>query len=59
MMNLIKSLIPELVYCTAAVIVFITMWNIMSFVYAMFFLGALLFIVAGYLDSVMRSEKKA
>lgn len=58
-MNLIKSLIPELVYCTAAVIVFITMWNIMSFVYAMFFLGALLFIVAGYLDSVMRSEKKA
>lgn len=59
MMNLIKSLIPELVYCTAAVIVFITMWNIMSFVFAMFFLGALLFIVAGYLDSVMRSEKKA
>ncbi|WP_213810772.1 hypothetical protein [Jeotgalicoccus sp. WY2] len=58
-MNLIKSLIPELVYCTGAVIVFITMWNIMSFVYAMFFLGALLFIVAGYLDSVMRSEKRA
>ena len=58
-MKLIKSLIPELVYCTAAVIVFITMWNIMSFVYAMFFLGALLFIVAGYLDSVMRSEKRA
>ena len=59
MMNLIKSLIPELTYLTGAVIVFITMWNIMSFVYAMFFLGALLFIVAGYLDSVMRSEKKA
>lgn len=58
-MNLIKSVIPEIVYCTAAVIVFITMWNIMSFVYAMFFLGALLFIVAGYLDSVMRSEKRA
>lgn len=58
-MNLIKSLIPEFVYLTGAAIVFITMWNIMSFVYAMFFLGALLFIVAGYLDGVMRSEKKA
>ena len=58
-MKLIKSLIPELVYCTAAVIVFITMWNIMSFLYAMLFLGGLLFIVAGYLDSVMRSEKRA
>ena len=55
-MNLIKSLIPELMYLTGAVIVFITMWNIMSFTYAMFFLGAMLFIVAGYLDSVMRAE---
>ena len=56
MMNLIKSLIPEITYCIAAAIVFITMWNIMSFVYAMLFLGALLFIVAGYLDSVMRAK---
>lgn len=55
-MNLIKSLIPEIIYCVGAVIVFITMWNIMSFTYAMFFLGAMLFIVAGYLDSVMRAE---
>lgn len=55
-MKLLKSLIPEIIYCVGAVIVFITMWNIMSFVYAMFFLGAMLFIVAGYLDSVMRAE---
>ena len=55
-MNLIKSLLPELTYLTGAVIVFITMWNIMSFVYAMFFLGAMLFIVAGYLNSVMNIE---
>lgn len=55
-MKLLKSLIPELMYLTGAVIVFITMWNIMSFTYAMFFLGAMLFIVAGYLDSVMRAE---
>ncbi|HBV22834.1 MAG TPA: hypothetical protein DEB42_03470 [Jeotgalicoccus sp.] len=53
-MKLLKSLIPELTYLTGAVIVFITMWNIMNFTYAMFFLGAMLFIVAGYLDSVMR-----
>lgn len=55
-MKLLKSLIPEIIYCVGAVIVFITMWNIMSFTYAMFFLGAMLFIVAGYLDSVMRAE---
>lgn len=53
-MKLLKSLIPELVYCSAAVIVFITLWSIAGFPFAMFFLGALLFIVAGYLDSVMR-----
>lgn len=55
-MKLVKSLLPEIIYCTGGLIVFITMWNIMSFVYAMFFLGAMLFIVAGYLDSVMRAE---
>lgn len=55
-MNLIKSLIPEIIYCVGAVIVFITLWSIAGFPFAMFFLGALLFIVAGYLDSVMRAK---
>lgn len=55
-MKLVKSLLPEIIYCTGGLIVFITLWSIAGFPFAMFFLGALLFIVAGYLDSVMRAE---
>lgn len=58
-MKLIKSLIPELIYVVGMVIVFFSMWAMTSFVYAAFLLGTMLFVVAAYLDSVMRSEKRA
>ena len=58
-MNLIKSLLPELIYVVGMVIVFFSMWAMTSFVYAAFLLGTMLFVVAAYLDSVMRSGKRA
>ena len=54
-MNLIKSLIPELVYLVGVMIVFITLWIIAGFVFSMFFLGGILIVISGYLSNVMQA----
>lgn len=55
-MKLFKAIIPEITFFTGAVIVFFSMWSIMSFAHAMFFFGAFMFIAAGFLSSVMKIE---
>lgn len=55
-MNLIKSVLPEITFFTGAIVVFFSMWSIMGMAYAMFFLGAFLFIAAGFISSVMSVE---
>lgn len=55
-MRIFKSLIPEIIYSIGVVIIFFSMWDIMGFAYAMFFLGAVAFIVASYLSSVINIQ---
>lgn len=55
-MKMFKALLPEIIYSTGILIVFFSMWSIMGMAYAMFFLGAFLFIAAGFISSVMKIE---
>lgn len=57
-MKLIKSVVPEIIFFSGAVIVFFSLWSITSIAYAMCFLGGFLLIAASMIHGVMTIEEK-
>ncbi|MFD2830347.1 hypothetical protein [Corticicoccus populi] len=53
---MIKTILPELIFLTAGLLIIIAMWSLMGRPYAAIFAGGFLLVTSLYLSSVMYSE---